>query len=111
MDITQWYEVALRTLAVSSIVFYPQVHRYLRGSGKTTRLDVVSIVAFLVGNALCVAIGVKDFPSLIKRTGLMSSVNLMPLTILTRGQQENPKDLAQSFGGKTQNDKHLGGTS
>ena len=62
-------------------VLYPQIHRYLRKSEKTTRLDVVLITAFLVGNALCVAIGVKDSPSLIVRTGLMSTVNFIPLAL------------------------------
>ncbi|KAI9772408.1 MAG: hypothetical protein M1840_000611 [Geoglossum simile] len=104
MDITQWYAVALGALAVSSIVFclfwfiirvartyatfyflkhvfYPQVHKYLRGSGKTTRFDVILIIGFLMGNTLCVTIGVRNTSCLIKRTGLMSIINLMPLAL------------------------------
>ncbi|KAI9767709.1 MAG: hypothetical protein M1839_004370 [Geoglossum umbratile] len=104
MDITQWYAIALGGLVAASIIsylllsiirivrtyttiyflkylFYPQVHRYIRGSGKTTRFDVVLIVAFLVGNVLCTTIGVKDIPSFTRRTGLMSTINLMPLSL------------------------------
>ncbi|KAI9784310.1 MAG: hypothetical protein M1839_002371 [Geoglossum umbratile] len=104
MDVTQWYAVALGGLVAVSVIsylllsiikiartyttiyflkylFYPQVHRYIRGSGKTTRFDVVLIVAFLVGNILCTTIGVKDIPSFTRRTGLMSTINLMPLSL------------------------------
>ena len=78
MDITQWYAVALggtvALLIIASIllailtitrkyakfrflkhVYYPQVHKYLRGSEKTTRFDLALIAVFLVGNMLCVA--------------------------------------------------------
>ncbi|KAI9767639.1 MAG: hypothetical protein M1840_005510 [Geoglossum simile] len=102
MDITQWYAVALGGLVAVSVIsylllsiiriahtyttiyflkylFYPQVHRYIRG--KTTRFDAVLIVAFLVGNILCTTIGVKDIPSFTRRTGLMSTINLMPLSL------------------------------
>jgi hypothetical protein len=104
MDITQWYAVALGGVVALSIiaslfltifkctrtdvklcflkhVYYPQIHKCLRGSEKTTRLDVVVIVAFLVGNVLCTTIRVKDVPGLTRRSGLMSTIILMPLSL------------------------------
>jgi hypothetical protein len=103
MDITQWFAVALGGLVVLSIVFsllfwitklartygtshflkhwyYPQVHRYIR-TGKTTRFEMVLVAAFVVGNVICLTVGVKDVPSLIKRSGLISIINLMPLSL------------------------------
>ncbi|KAI9855644.1 MAG: hypothetical protein M1813_009690 [Trichoglossum hirsutum] len=104
MDITQWYAVALGGLVSLSIiyyllssivkiahtyaasyffkhVFYPQVHQFIRGSDEMTRFDVVLIVVFLIGNILCTTIGVEDISSLTKRAGLMSTINLMPLSL------------------------------
>ena len=73
MDITQWYAVALAAIAALSIVFYmlgisigflrtyatyrflkhvfyPRVHKYIRG---TTRYHALLILALLVGNVVC----------------------------------------------------------
>lgn len=69
------------TIYFLKYLFYLQVHRYIRGSGKTIWFDVVLIVAFLVGNILCTTIGVKDIPSFTQRTGLMSTINLMPFSL------------------------------
>jgi hypothetical protein len=104
MDITQWYAIALGGLVSLFIttcllliifgvartyakvyflkhVFYPQTHRYLRGSGKTTPFDAILIMLFLVGNILCITIRVKDIPELVRRSGLMSTISLMPLSL------------------------------
>ena len=103
MDITQWYLVGLglvalfitaspllktvksahthATLYFCKYVFYPQIHRYLRGSGKTTLFDAVLILAFLVGNVLCITVRVKDISGLTRRSGLMSTINLTPLSL------------------------------
>jgi hypothetical protein len=100
----QWYAVALGGLITLFIIsylllsiikiihtytmiyflkhlFYLQVHRYIRGSGKTTRFDVVWIVVFLVGNVLCATIGVKNISSFTRHTDLMSTINLIPLSL------------------------------
>lgn len=104
MDVTQWYAVGLGAIVVSPIVFlilwsirridhtylaflflkhvfYPQIHRYLRGSGKTTLFDVILILGFLITNVLCITIGVQDTSTLMKRTALMSTINLIPLSL------------------------------
>jgi hypothetical protein len=104
MDITQCYAVALggvvalfiiaktfltifkytRTYAkfyFLKYVYYPQIHKLLRGSEKTTGFDVLLIVVFLVGNVLCTTIRVKDIHGLTGRSGLMSIINLMPLSL------------------------------
>ncbi|KAH7111270.1 ferric reductase transmembrane component 3 [Dendryphion nanum] len=87
MDITQWYAVSLGCLVGLPIIgrlffsitivrtygtfylrkhiTYPQIHRYLRRSG----------------NALCLAINVKGVPEFIKRSGLISIINIMPLSL------------------------------
>lgn len=103
MDITQWYAVSLGCLVALPIIarlffsitivriygafyvrkymIYPQIHRYLRRSGKVTRFDLLVLLAFLVGNALCLAINVKGIPEFTKRSGLVSIINLMPLSL------------------------------
>ena len=103
MDITQWYAIALRGLVPLSIttaalltaltitrkyttfrflkhVYYPQVHRYLRGFEKTTQFDFALIAVFLLGNMVCTVIQVNDVSNLARRSGLLSVINLMPLT-------------------------------
>jgi hypothetical protein len=102
MDLTQWYAIALggivalffishrvvlmfkpihnkATVYFRKHLYYPMAHRYVRGSGKTTRFDVGLIVAFVIGNAICLGIGVKDLVGLTKRSGIMCTINLMPL--------------------------------
>ena len=104
MNTTQWYAVALGALAAFSIVFflmwslirvvhtyatfyflkyvfYPQIHRYFRGSSKTTCFDATLIVVFLASNVVCVVIGVGDATTLSKRMGQMSTINLIPLAL------------------------------
>jgi hypothetical protein len=104
MDITQWYAVALggvmalfiaacilltitklaRTYAsflFMKHVFHRQIPQQLRGSAKTTWFDVVLIGAFSIGNILCTTVNVEDVSDLARRTGLMSIVNLVPLSL------------------------------
>ena len=99
MDIIQWYAVALAAIAALSIVFYlfgisvgflrtyvtyhflkhvfyPQVHKYIGGS---TRFHVLLVIALIVGNVLCLlTVGTNG---LMQRTGLLSTVNLVPLAL------------------------------
>lgn len=98
MDITQWYAVALAAIAALSIVFYilgiligflrtyttypflkhvfyPRVHKYIRG---TTRYHALLVVALLVGNVVCL---MNDRTKVLQRTGLLSVVNLVPLAL------------------------------
>jgi len=102
MHITAWYAIALGSLIVSYILvsvlisiakalqiygkvfflkylFYPQIPRYLSTSGKTTRFDILLLVVFLSANAIALSIGIEDVSGLIKRSGLLSVINLMPL--------------------------------
>jgi len=104
MNTTQWYAVALGALAAFFIVFflmwslirvvrtyatfyflkylfYPQIHRFFRGSSKTTCFDATLIVVFLASNVVCVVIGAGDATTLRKRMGQMSTINLIPLAL------------------------------
>jgi hypothetical protein len=42
---------------------------------------VLLVILFLVGNAVCLSIKVKDIISLIKRFGLLYIINLIPLAL------------------------------
>ena len=103
IDITQWYAISLGCLVGLPIIgrlffsitivriygtfylrkhiTYPQIHRYWRRSGKVTRLDLLVLFTFLAGNALCLAINVKGVPEFIERLGLISIINLIPLSL------------------------------
>ncbi|KAH8650328.1 hypothetical protein BGZ60DRAFT_389188 [Tricladium varicosporioides] len=111
MDITQWYAVALGGLVVLFHVSYPillimrisgtyiatsflkhlyhprvRLHirnsnRYIGFSSRTARFDVLLVVLFLVGNAVCLSVKVKDAASLTKRSGLLCIINLVPLAL------------------------------
>ena len=101
MDIIQWYAVALAAIAALSIVFYvlgisisflrtyvtyhflkhifyPRVHKYIRG---TTRYHALLVIALIVGNVLCLTLGMRDRTEILQRTGLLSTVNLVPLAL------------------------------
>ena len=95
MDIIQWYAAALsiifynlgisigflRTYATYHFlkcVFYPRVHKYIRG---TTRYHALLVIALLVGNVLCLTLGTHDRTEILQRTGLLSTVNLVPLAL------------------------------
>src|SRR5258706_4428859 len=98
MDIIQWYAVALAAIAALSIffymlgisigflrtcvtyhflkhVFYPRVHKYIRG---TTRYHALLVLALIVGNVVCL---MDDRTKILQRTGLLSIVNLVPLAL------------------------------
>jgi len=98
MDIIQWYAVALAAIAILSIVFYmlgisigflrtyatyhflkhvfyPRIHKYIRG---TTRYHALLVLALLVGNVVCL---MDDRTKILQRTGLLSIVNLVPLAL------------------------------
>ncbi|KAM0132883.1 hypothetical protein ACHAP3_006172 [Botrytis cinerea] len=45
------------------------------------RFDVLLAVLFLVGNTVCLNVEVKDVASLIKRSGLLCIINLVPLAL------------------------------
>jgi hypothetical protein len=110
MDLTQWYAVALGGLVALLFLSYrilliirialsyaascllkrkyrPQVHRYVRGSGKATLFDAGLIVAFVVGNVICLTLEVKDVATLVnvatlvKRSGVICTINLVPLAL------------------------------
>jgi hypothetical protein len=107
MDTTQLYGVALAAVVILLIVFYilrflinimrtyatyyflkhvfyPQAYKYVRGSSTTTRFDLLLIIAFLVGNVLCLTLGMRDRTDLLQRTGLLSTVNILPLALGSR---------------------------
>jgi hypothetical protein len=95
MDIAQWYGVALGALAALVLIVlnfrvrlpvfllkhivYPQLHPLIGGGGNTTRGEAVIVVLFLAGNALCMTLGVRGSPDLVKRTAQLSAINTIPL--------------------------------
>jgi hypothetical protein len=103
MDIIRWYAVTLAAIAALSIVsymlgisfgflrtyatyhflkhvFYPRVHKYIRG---TTRYHALLVIALLVGNFLCLTLtlDMHDRTEILQRTVLLSTVNLVPLAL------------------------------
>jgi hypothetical protein len=105
MNTIQWYAMALAAaVAFSSVfyilrvlieflriyatfhflkhIYYPQVHKYVRGSSTTSRFDALLIIAFMAGNAICLILdGIPDRNELLHRTGLLSTVNFVPLAL------------------------------
>jgi hypothetical protein len=98
----KWYAVALGSFIISSIaacavlsitklartygktlffkqLYYPQIPRQLRFSGKTTRFDVLILVLFLAANVYALKAGVNDTSSFIRRSGLLAVINMVPL--------------------------------
>lgn len=101
MNIIQWYAVALAAPTALSIsfyvlgisigilrtyathhflkhVFYARVHKYIRG---TTRYHALLIAALLGGNALCLTIRTHGRAEILRRAGLLSTLNLVPLAL------------------------------
>jgi hypothetical protein len=79
-------------------LFCPQVRLSMRGFNRYVgfskmRFDVMLVVFFLVGNAIRTTVGVKDIASLVKRSALLCTINLMPLAL---GKRMNP--MASIFG-------------
>jgi hypothetical protein len=73
-------------------LFCPQVRLSIRGFNRcigfpTMRFDVMLVALFLVGNAICITVGVKDISSLVERSALLCTINLMPLAL---GERMNP---------------------
>ena len=104
MDLTQWYAIALGGLvamlflshrillmirlalsyAASCLLkrkHHLQVHRYVRGLERATLFDVGLVIAFLVGNVFCLTFGVKNVASLVKCSGVICAINLVPLAL------------------------------
>jgi hypothetical protein len=104
MDLTKWYAVALGGLvallflshrislmtrialsyAASCLLkrkYHPQIHRYVRGPERATLFDVGLVVAFVVGNVICLTLEVKDVAGLVKRSGVICTINLVPLAL------------------------------
>jgi hypothetical protein len=74
-----FYPEIIRYWRWSNII--TQILRYLGGSGTTTPFDAVLIMGFVLGNILCITIGAGDTSGLIRRTGLMATINLVPLAL------------------------------
>lgn len=107
MDITLWYAIALSGLIACYIVpfislkifqktgprvkhqflkhvYYPPIHRYLRGSEQTTRFDLLVIIIFLGGVVLGTGIKVQDVNELRRRSGLIAVITFIPLSLGAR---------------------------
>ena len=54
------------------------------GSSTKNRFDIVLIVIFLVGNILCLSIGVNNRLKILQLSGLLFTANIIPLTLGSR---------------------------
>ena len=102
MDVASWYAVALGSLVLASILacvlssviaifqrygkiaflkylFYPQIPKFLRRSDKTSWFDILVLAMFLGANGIALSVGVGNPTGFIRRSGLISVVNLVPL--------------------------------
>ena len=59
-------------------VFYPRVHKCIGG---TTRYHALLVITLLVRNVLCLTLGTHNRTEIMQRTGLLSTVNLIPLAL------------------------------
>lgn len=62
-----------------SYVYYQQIPRCFRGSKDVAWFDVLLLLTFLAVNALFLSLGVRDIDAFIQRSGLLCSINLLPL--------------------------------
>jgi hypothetical protein len=102
MDNSQWYAVAIAAIAASFLCFYTlkrligwlkifvvfyflkYLHYrriYTRLRGATTWFCALLIVVFLAGNAIYLYLNVNDRDELLQQTGILSTVNLIPLAL------------------------------
>ncbi|GAB1319498.1 hypothetical protein MFIFM68171_09708 [Madurella fahalii] len=102
MDIASWYAVALGSLILASVLpcvllsaisiaqrygkllflkylYYPQIPNSLRRSSKTSLFDLLVLLVFIAANVVALSIGVGGIASFVRRSGLISVVNLIPL--------------------------------
>uniref|UniRef100_A0A093UXW8 Ferric/cupric reductase transmembrane component 2 n=1 Tax=Talaromyces marneffei PM1 TaxID=1077442 RepID=A0A093UXW8_TALMA len=61
-------------------LYYPRP-KFLRDKSDATRLDVVLFTLLLVVNIICSAVGVHNLSQAIRRTGLMTVINILPLAM------------------------------
>ena len=61
-------------------LYYPQIPKALRGSEKTTRFDLLLTIIFLIGIVCSTTIRVHDTAGLRRRSGMISIINLIPLS-------------------------------
>jgi predicted ferric reductase len=103
MDIPQIYAVSLGCLLLLYIIiyilssianvriygtvyffkylYYPQVPQFIGYPRQTTWFEVAILIAFLVGNATCMALNVDGISGFIKRSGLICTINIIPLAL------------------------------
>jgi hypothetical protein len=101
MDLTYWYGVAIagtaaclllrligsvaseflvsrfKALALRSIAYPLLIHR--RYWASVTRLQGAMIGSYFIINGLCMGLGIKNKADLMARSGMMASINLIPL--------------------------------
>lgn len=53
----------------------------MRGSERATLFNVGLVIAFVIGNVICLTLGVKDVASLVKRSGVICTINLILLAL------------------------------
>lgn len=99
MNIPRWYAVTFGAIVVAFIIcpavrylsrvsmyyflrylYYPRP-KFLRDKSDATRFDVVLFILLLVVNIICSAVGVHNLSQAIRRTGLMTVVNILPLAM------------------------------
>lgn len=58
--------------------FYSRIHKYM---GDTTRFHAFFIIVLLMRNAFCLTVGTQNRIGILQRSGLLSTVNLVPLAL------------------------------
>src|ERR1700730_5700343 len=104
MDITQWYAIALGSILFFSVILwvlrcifrlvitcgylpflkyiaYPQLINDPLVCGRTTCFHAILILGLLTSNALFIALQRPNIEKLISRSGLMSTINLIFLSL------------------------------
>ena len=104
MDVPKWYAISLGTIVVACLLYrvisgilafirkittffflkhftYPNLHRRILWIGTATRIQVLSVIAYISGNILCMTIGSTTMSQVTARAGILSIINMIPLLV------------------------------
>lgn len=62
-------------------LYYPRLPQFLRDKSDARLFDAMLLFLFLVVNVICSTVGVHNLSQAIRRTGLMTVVNIVPLAM------------------------------
>lgn len=102
MELPAWYAIALGGLLVPFFITYlcvlvavlfqagteacvrryatrPQLVRFVRYGSRVARVDIIVLFLFLLANVIALSLYVDDLLTFVRRSGLICTINLMPL--------------------------------